>query len=422
MSRISEIFEGLFFTSVKKTVISLVLFALLVSLPVTVILVGQQQTYRQNAASIPVPEPTNKTACLIDSDCGCGTDITTKACVVENKKYIDATKQCPDFCSGIGGNLTVKCTSNVCIQVTTTGEVPLCEKSTIPPASGSAPLKVTLYGSGKAGGPSSGVVGYQWDFDGNGTWDSGISIDPVSNTYLKPGTYNPKFRIQGANKSWSAICSYAFPVVVAKPTGNPTPTCTPRPPCLDSAQPCIMNIPPGGWCPKSGLTTLQISVKLPAIGSDTKKGENDKPKNPTKNVILYFYSSADTTMTKEMANVPGKITFDGTYFKGNIDLGKSILTGNYNVKVKIPNTLRKLIVGTQHITAGTVNTFPVITLASGDLDNNNVIDIADYNALVACFGSKQCANKDQADLNDDGVVDEIDLNILKSALSARQGD
>lgn len=56
-------------------------------------------------------------SCNINLDCACGVNIETKSCFLGNKKYVDTTKQCPDFCSGIAGNLTIKCINNFCKQV-----------------------------------------------------------------------------------------------------------------------------------------------------------------------------------------------------------------------------------------------------------------------------------------------------------------
>lgn len=53
----------------------------------------------------------NKLTCTIDADCGCGIDVDTAACSVENKQYLTGG-QCttPDFCPpGVGGNLILEC-------------------------------------------------------------------------------------------------------------------------------------------------------------------------------------------------------------------------------------------------------------------------------------------------------------------------
>ncbi|MBI4738095.1 eight-cysteine-cluster domain-containing protein [Candidatus Woesearchaeota archaeon] len=63
----------------------------------------------------------NPLSCSIDEDCVCqGIDKKTGNCFIGNKqyyeKYVDKSKGCPDFCSGIAGNLVVKCVNNECLQ------------------------------------------------------------------------------------------------------------------------------------------------------------------------------------------------------------------------------------------------------------------------------------------------------------------
>lgn len=91
------------------------------------------------------------------------------------------------------------------------------------PSRGSIPLLVSLSPSG---GPSGGVslAGWQWDYDGNGIWDTDkIIIDPNDansgyflHTYTTQGTFHPKFRVVGANGAVGPTCSYPFDVVVGK--------------------------------------------------------------------------------------------------------------------------------------------------------------------------------------------------------------
>jgi len=61
-------------------------------------------------------------SCVSDSDCTCGgIDKLSGKCFLGNKeyysKYVDTSKSCPDFCSGMTGNLVVKCIDNKCMQV-----------------------------------------------------------------------------------------------------------------------------------------------------------------------------------------------------------------------------------------------------------------------------------------------------------------
>lgn len=91
--------------------------------------------------------------------------------------------------------------------------IPTCVSSTINQnSSGEVPFNYFFHGSGAAGGVDSGIVGYQWDYDGDGKWDSDVMMDGISYTYQTPGIYNPRYRIKGANGTWSQTCS--FPAVI----------------------------------------------------------------------------------------------------------------------------------------------------------------------------------------------------------------
>lgn len=61
--------------------------------------------------------PQTEQFCRSDEDCACGTHVKTGKCFYGNKLYIDTAKQCPDFCSGFAGNLTIKCVNHECRQV-----------------------------------------------------------------------------------------------------------------------------------------------------------------------------------------------------------------------------------------------------------------------------------------------------------------
>ena len=63
---------------------------------------------------------TQETYCEVDEDCACGIHKTTKDCFYGNKDYVDTQTQCPDFCTGIAGNLKIECIDNKCQQAMTT--------------------------------------------------------------------------------------------------------------------------------------------------------------------------------------------------------------------------------------------------------------------------------------------------------------
>jgi len=63
------------------------------------------------------PQPGSETACENDSDCACGVHVQTGDCFAGNKAFVDTTRQCPDFCTGIAGNFVAKCVQGTCKNV-----------------------------------------------------------------------------------------------------------------------------------------------------------------------------------------------------------------------------------------------------------------------------------------------------------------
>lgn len=59
----------------------------------------------------------NQQYCENDYDCACGINIETGECFYGNVKFVDMYGQCPDFCNGIDGKLTIKCVNNACRQM-----------------------------------------------------------------------------------------------------------------------------------------------------------------------------------------------------------------------------------------------------------------------------------------------------------------
>jgi hypothetical protein len=93
---------------------------------------------------------------------------------------------------------------------------PNCISPNIQAPTGPAPLTVTLPGGSNAGN-GAGIEGYRWDFENDGTWDTGIQLNAITHTYTSAGTYNPVFQVRNVNGIYSSVCTYPFSVIV-----NPT--------------------------------------------------------------------------------------------------------------------------------------------------------------------------------------------------------
>lgn len=91
-----------------KNIYYSVLLILLLLLPWTLEAEGP---YRDNTLS--ETEISDKLFCETDEDCACGVDETGR-CAFGNKKHIDTSIQCPDFCTGIHGKLRLRCIEKRC--------------------------------------------------------------------------------------------------------------------------------------------------------------------------------------------------------------------------------------------------------------------------------------------------------------------
>lgn len=292
---------------------------------------------------------------------------------------------------------------------TTAADVPICGVSTIPPATGPAPLKVTLHGSGSVSPQgTNGVEGYEWDFDGNGTWDSSVQLDYIEHIYSDSGTYKPKFRIKGQKGGYSDICNYGYDVVVG--TANPTPTSTPVP---------TVTVAPNE-------TAVTLALTLPGIGKVS--GDNTSPKRATRQATVIVYDSSNTAVTTEKM---GTVTYNSATgrYEGIVGLGNSIATqsGSYIVKVKLDNTLLKRLPGIVTITKNQTNTTSAAALVSGDINQDNTLGIEDYTSVLACYNNASgCTQQISvlADINDNGEVvgDTDDYQILQRGFAIRNGD
>lgn len=207
-----------------------------------------------------------------------------------------------------------------------------------------------------------------------------------------------------------------------------TPNATGLPQCVSSTTTLPTPIPAVG----------DTVIRLPA-GAFKTLFTNKKDLSPItsndQDLTIYLYKSTDDPSKDPKGlsvAVPGvniKLASSGTASIG-FYLGK-VTPGTYKILLKSPKYLRTLV-DTKEISAtgGTVilNLNKNLADGAGDVDDNNILDIRDYNIILGCSGTKKstsaCTGKDAADLNDDGNIDGIDHNIFITSLSftTREGD
>jgi hypothetical protein len=211
--------------------------------------------------------------------------------------------------------------------------------------------------------------------------------------------------------------------------GNGGPGCSPTPALSPTQTPTATSTPTS----TPNATKFNVIVYMHGIGNSGDNANqtnhslsNKNPLNKTRTIEIQVLNNANTVIASEGAS----IIYDSTSgnFKGVADLGLKIpANGGYNIKIKSPTHLRRLVPGVQNITQGTTNNIPAIHVVAGDINNDNALNILDYNILVGCYSdlapAKSCttANKALSDLNDDGAVNQLDYNLFLREISVQVG-
>ncbi|GIW61966.1 MAG: hypothetical protein KatS3mg089_0818 [Patescibacteria group bacterium] len=193
---------------------------------------------------------------------------------------------------------------------------------------------------------------------------------------------------------------------------------------------CIVNV-----SFKPNVTTLSFNIFLHGIG---KSGDNANPNrfdlsnanplNPERPFLIEVYSIEGENPL--IARVQGTLVYDSKdgIFRGTIQLPNTVQSGKYNIFVKSPQYIFRRVPQTLTIVKGQQYIVPTITLVSGDVDDNDELDILDYNILAGCYSdfapAPSCTEelKQKADLRDDGQVNQEDVNLFLRELSVQRGD
>lgn len=254
---------------------------------------------------------------------------------------------------------------------------------------------------------------------------------PILSCAASPNPANTNQTITFTGSGGANIYTWAFPNGTP-PTGSGkssttsysvtgTYTATMTDTSINKTAQCTVTVGSGG-------TTLNLVIGFDGVGStgDRKNpdssGSNKNPQNiPMQATVEVFDANGQTVKTQ---NAP--VVFDQASgkFKGatNVD----IPTGIYTVKVKLPGHLRKKAIDTQTITSGQTVTVSA-DLSVGDINNDNAVNITDYNILISCWLKKDngnaCGNFAQnADFNMDGVINETDYSLFLRDYLTQSGD
>lgn len=138
-------------------------------------------------------------------------------------------------------------TASALITITVANGLPAATAD-ITPSNGGAPLDVQLQGAGSD--PDGTIVLYEWDFEGDGTYDySSPTSGNTTNTYQSPGAYQAIFRVTD-NEGATATASATATVISVGPSGSPTASGTANPSI--GPAPLVVNFDGTGTDPDGG--------------------------------------------------------------------------------------------------------------------------------------------------------------------------
>lgn len=179
-------------------------------------------------------------------------------------------------------------------------------------------------------------------------------------------------------------------------------------------------------------TSIDLTVFLHGIGNSGDNAtnlnslSNKNPLHPNRQALAMIFN----TKNELISSASGQINYasaSGNY-KGRVQTSIAIAPGSYNVKVFTGEHLVRLVPGIQTITTGN-NTLQPISMVAGDINNDNKLNILDYNTLLDCYNdtlpAPSCTEPNKkviTDLNDDGNVNGPDYNLFVRELSTQPGE
>jgi hypothetical protein len=177
----------------------------------------------------------------------------------------------------------------------------------------------------------------------------------------------------------------------ATATGSPAPSATPT--SGETATPEFTSTPESSPTPTFTFTPLPTDTPTPTatpepVGALTGQVLAGKP------VTVSLYDASDTLVATVSAND------DGTF-------NLTAPAGTYTVVATADGYLSAA--GSVTLTSGGTSSMPIVTLLAGDLDGDDDIDEFDAMTIGMNYNGNEPAT---ADLNNDGVINVLDLEVL----------
>lgn len=212
-------------------------------------------------------------------------------------------------------------------------------------------------------------------------------------------------------------------------SGDQTPTATPSATVVPTTLPTISSTPTPTTSTSS--TTFLFDLYIHGIGSSGDNANpnasdlsNKDPKTPSRNITVYIFNAQNQLVASESGTAV-YASASGS-FKGSVAF--NIAPGNYTMRLKEDLHLRRQVPGIQQLGYQASQTMPPLSLVAGDVNNDNILNILDYNTIVGCYSDllppTACddAKKVVSDLTDDGTVNQFDYNLFLREITVQSGN
>lgn len=186
-------------------------------------------------------------------------------------------------------------------------------------------------------------------------------------------------------------------------SANPTVTVSPQPTISPSITPNLT--------PPVNPKVINFSFRIPGIGSNTALGENP---NPPSRLRTYFQIS-DSVKILDFKYADASFDKSTSQFKGSVQFENNMLQPDNFIYVTLPYSKPHTIIVKSLPQEPMI--IPTLLLRLGDYNYDESFDLNDYIDLTACLRGIRCSLKlEYYDINFDGAVDSVDLNILYRAI------
>jgi Mg-chelatase subunit ChlD len=188
--------------------------------------------------------------------------------------------------------------------------------------------------------------------------------------------------------------------------------------------------------PESGGTgtDLSLTIFLHGIGNsgdnvnqNLHSLSNKNPLTKTRKAQALIYD----TSNKLIASTSGEIKYASASgnFTGTLQTPAPLPAGVYNIRVSSDRHLIRRLPGFQTIVSTGTNQLTAVHLVTGDVNDDNKLNILDYNTIMDCYTdtlpAPSCTDQTKkkiTDINDDGSVNGVDYNLFLREIANQPGE